>query len=85
MVETHLGEETLKAKPSLDRSTALGLIVVDDNDAVRGPTEFNSSINKGVLAEGGLAVLGDLLGRGLADVNDGQPVEMPWADLGRTP
>jgi hypothetical protein len=40
-------------------------------------------LGEGVLAVGGLAVLGDLLGGGLADVDDGQAVQVPELDLGR--
>ena len=83
VVETDLGEQPLEAEPALGRGPALALILVDDEDAVRGPAEFDGPVDEGVLAVGGFPVLGDLLGGGLADVDDGQPVEMPGLDLGR--
>ena len=83
MVEADLGEQPLEAEPSLGRGPALALVVVDDEDAVRRPAEFDGPLGEGVLAVGRLAVLGDLLGGGLADVDDGQAVEVPGLDLGR--
>src|SRR4029079_8566920 len=81
-VETDLGEQPLKARSSFGRGPALALIVVDDEDSVRRPTELHGPIDEPVLASGGFLFLGDLLGGGLADVDDGQPVEMPGLDLG---
>ena len=82
VVEADLGEQSLKAQSSFGRGPALALIVVDDENAVRRPTELDGPIDEPVLAVGGFLVLGDLLGGGLADVDDGQPVEMPGLDLG---
>jgi len=83
VIEADLGEQPLEAEPSLGRGPTLALIVVDDEDAVRRPTKIHSPLGEGVLAVGGLAVLGDLLGGGLADVDDGQAVQVPGLDLGR--
>ena len=82
VVQTDLGEQSLKAQSSFGRGPALALIIVDDEDPVRRPTQFDRPIGERVLAVGGFLVLGDLLGGGLADVDDGQPVEMPGLDLG---
>jgi hypothetical protein len=59
------------------------LILVDDENAIGGPTKFDGPVDEGVLAVGGFAVLGDLLRGRLADVVDGQSVEMPGLDLRR--
>ena len=83
VIEADLGEQPLEAEPSLGRGPTFPLIVVDDEDAVRRPAEFHGPLDEGVLAVGGLAVLGDLLGGGLADVDDGQAVQVPGLDLGR--
>src|SRR3954453_11229940 len=82
VVEADLGEQSLKARSSFGRGAAPALIVVDDEDPVRRPTELDGPIDEPVLAVGGFLVLGDLLGGGLADIDDGQPVEMPGLDLG---
>jgi len=82
VVETDLGKQSLKAQSPLGGGPALALILVDDENAVRRPTEFDGPIDERVLAVGGFPVLGNLLGGGLADVDDGQPVEMPGLDLG---
>lgn len=84
MVETDFSEQSLKAQSSFGRGPALALIVVDDENSVRRPTELDGPIDEPVLAVGGFLVLGDLLGGGLADVDDGQPVEMPRLDFGKT-
>src|SRR3954471_14714327 len=83
MIETDLGEQSLEAESALGRGPTLALIVVDDEDAVRWPAEFDGPVSQRVLAVGGVAVLGDLLAGGLAGVDDGQPVEMPGLELGR--
>ena len=83
MIEADLGKEALKAESPLGCGPALALIVVDDEDAVGRPAEFGGPVGEGVLTVGRFPVLGHLLGGGLADVNDGQAVEVPGLDLGR--
>ena len=83
MVEADFGEQSLKAQSSFGRGPALALIVVDDENSVRRPTELDGPIDEPVLAVGRFLVFGNLLGGGLADIDDGQPVEMPGLDLGR--
>src|SRR4051812_10815992 len=82
MVEADLGEQALETESVLGGGPALALILVDDENAFGWPTELDSPIYEGVLTVGGFPVLGDLLRGGLADVDDGQPVEMPGLDLG---
>ena len=84
VVEADFGEQPLKAESALGRGPALALILVDDENAIGRPTEFDGPVDEGVLAVGGFPVLGDLLGGGLADVDDGQPVEVPGLDLGES-
>jgi hypothetical protein len=83
VVQTDFREQPLEAEPVLGRGPALALILVDDENAVRGPTEFDGPVDERILAVGGLPVLGDLLDGGLADVDDGQPVGMTRLNLGR--
>jgi hypothetical protein len=79
--ERHLGEQALEPGSVLNGRTADPLIVVDDQHPVVGPTESDSPLSQLVLEVGRLAVAGDLLGRRLADVDDGQSVAMPGPDL----
>jgi hypothetical protein len=48
----------------------LALIVVDNPDVFARPAELVRPVGQGVLASGGLLMVGDLLRRGLADLND---------------
>src|SRR5262249_18338393 len=82
VVQTDFREQPLEAKPVFGRGPALALILIDDENAVRGPTEFDGPVDESVLTAGGCPVLGDLLDRGLADVDDGQPVGMTRLNLG---
>ena len=52
-------------------------------DAVARPAEGDGAVGQGVLAGGRLLVVDDLLGGGLADVDDGRAVEVPGPELGR--
>ena len=83
VVQTDLREQPLEAEPVLGRGPALALILVDDENAFGRPTEFDGPVDQSVLAVGGFPVLGDLLGGGLADVDNRQSVEMPGLDLRR--
>ena len=83
VVEGDLGQQPLEPGPALDRLAALAQVVVDDGDAVAGPAEGDGAVGQGVLAGGRLLVVDDLLGRGLADVDDGRAVEVPGPELGR--
>ena len=83
VVEGDLGQEPLEAGPALDRLAALAQVVVDRRDAVAGPAEGDGAVGQGVLAGGGLLMVDHLLGRGLADVDEGRAVEVPGPELGR--
>ena len=83
MVQADLGEQALEAEPVVGRGPALALILVNDENAFRRPTEFDGPIDESILAIGRLPIGGDLLWGGLADVDDGQSIEMPGLDLRR--
>ena len=83
MVEGDLGQEPLEAGPALDRLAALAQVVVDGGDAIGRPAEGDGAVGQGVLAGGGLLMVDHLLGRGLADVDEGRAVEVPGPELGR--
>ena len=79
--ERHLGEQALEAGSVLDGRAADPLVVVDDQYPVVGPSKSDSALSQLVPEVGRLAVTDDLLGRRLADVDDGQPVAVPGSDL----
>jgi hypothetical protein len=83
VVECDLGQEPLEPGPSLDRLAALAQVVVDRRHPVPRPSEGDGAVGQGVLAGGGLVVFDHLLGRGLADVDEGRAVEVPGPELGR--
>src|SRR5581483_9397655 len=58
------------------------LVVVNRLDAINGPTQGLGPINERVLAHGALAVATDLLGGGLADVDDGLAPQVIRLNLG---
>jgi hypothetical protein len=83
VVEAHLGEQALEAEAALGAGPAAPLVLVDDEDAVGGPTEFHSAVGEGVLPLRGLGVATNLLGGGLTHVDDGCAFQMPCLDLPR--
>ncbi len=51
-------------------------VFVDDGHLLLGPTEFPCFLDQSMLARGGLAVVLDLIGRGLANVDKGSALGM---------
>ena len=83
VIETNLSKKPLKAESPFGRGPTLPLIVVDDEDPIGRPAELGGPVGEGVLTVSRFPVLGHLMGGGLADVDDGQAVEVPGLDLGR--
>lgn len=81
-VSGNLGKQALEAEPSLGGGATVVLALIHDDDAVRGLGGFHGPVGEGVLALRGLRVQVDLLRGGLADVDHGEPVEVPGLDLG---
>jgi hypothetical protein len=79
--EGDLGQQPLEAGAGDRRLTALALILVDDQDPLGRPAQADGVVGQRVLAVGRLAVVADLLGAGLTDVDDGQPVQVPALNL----
>src|SRR5689334_24979575 len=69
VVERHLGQQPLEARPAGDGPAAAALVLVDGGHAVRRPAPLGGAAAEVVLQVGRLAVLMDLLGGGLADVD----------------
>ncbi len=65
-----------KAKPADDGSPRIDLAVPAFEYLGARPPQPAGAIGQAVLELGGLAVLLDLLERGLADINDGKPIKM---------
>ena len=83
VAEPDLGHQALEARPALGRGAGAAEVVVDDADARPRPAQPAGPLGEPVLQRRGLAVLLELLQRGLADVDDGQPVKMAGLDLAR--
>ena len=72
-------QQTREARPS-DAAARAAEIIIDDLDG--GPAELLGMIGKPVLAPSALLVVHELIGRRLADVDDGPAPEMVSRDLG---
>ena len=82
-VERELGQESLESRASLGRLAALAEIVVDDDHLIARPSQLDGTVGEGVLPRGGFAMVEDLLGRGLPDVDDRDSCQVPVLKLGR--
>ena len=82
MLHGNLGQEALKSAPLVGRPAALPLIVVDDQDAIPGPSQGDRVVGEGVLPFPRFAMVENLLGIGLAHVDDGEAIEVEIEDLG---
>ena len=72
MVHGDLGQQALETEPGVGGAAALPEVLVDDEDPIGGPAEGAGVISQGILAGERLAILNDLLGARLADIDDGQ-------------
>ena len=84
MLHGNFGEEALKSASLVGRAAALALIVVDDQDAIPGPSQGDRVVGEGILPFPRFAMVEDLLGIGLAHVNDGDAIEVEIEDLRRS-
>ena len=84
MVHGHLGQQPLESAPPVGRPAAQPLILVDDQDAIPGPAQGGRVVGEGILPLPRFAMVEHLLGVGLADVDDGEAVEVEVEDLGRS-
>src|SRR5262245_57328723 len=82
VVHAHLGNHALKAVAFFSRLlAALTLVVVDDQDALSRPAQGRGIVGQGILALAGFAMMADLVGAGLTDIDQGEPLPMMGADL----
>ena len=81
MLHGNLGQDALESAPLVGRPAAQPLIVIDDQDAIPGPSPGGREVGEGILPFPRFAMVEDLLGIGLAHVNDGETIEVPIQDL----
>ena len=84
MLQGNFGEEALEPAAPVGGASAHPLIVVDDQDAIPGPSQGGRMVGQGVLPFPRFAMVEDLVGIRLAHVDDGQAIEVPVEDLGRS-
>jgi hypothetical protein len=58
----HLGQQAVKAAALSRGPAGLPLVLVDDQDALPGPTQGDGAVDQGVLPLARLAVVQDLVG-----------------------
>ena len=81
MLHGNLGQDALESAPLIGGAAAEPLIVVDDQDAIPGPSPGGREVGEGILPFPRFAMVEDLLGIGLTHVDDGEAIEMPIVDL----
>ena len=81
MLHGNLGQDALESAPLVGRPAAQSLIVIDDQDAIPGPSPGGREVGEGILPFPRFAMVEDLLGIGLAHVDDGEAIEVPIQDL----
>src|SRR5262249_37278590 len=79
--QADLGDEVLKAVTTDRGRPRASLILVDDLDALGGPSQIASATGEVVLPGGAAGVLADLQRSGLADVDQCESVEVVRSDL----
>jgi hypothetical protein len=82
VIEPEFGEDVLEADAANSCLAAASLVAIDEFDPIAGPAQRHGQIGQGILSHGRFFVLGDLLGTGLTDIDDGFTVQMAVADLG---
>ena len=81
VIEVHLGHDPLKTSASLGGGGRLGLIVVDDDDPRGRPAPGDREVAEAALNFSRLFIVDYLILARLADIDDGQPFEVPRLDL----
>src|SRR6516225_632022 len=82
MIEIGFRPEPLVSGAVARGGGAAGLVLVDDNDPVGGPAPGDGQVTETTLEPGRFLVVRHLAGAGLADVDDGQSIEVDVEDLG---
>src|SRR5262249_11439780 len=85
LVQADLGQQALKPQARHHALATLTLIVINDDDAIAGPTPGDCTVHQAILPRGGLHVIEDLLGMGLAHIDDSLASEMRFLELRSPP
>ena len=92
MIHGNFGQEAMKSGSPIGRLATVPLVLVNEQDPVPGPSQGRCEVDQGVLPFPRFDVIEDLLGIGLANVDDCQPAEVPiierrrpQAEAGRHP
>src|SRR5262249_53093995 len=81
LVQADLGQQALKPQARHHALATLTLIVINDDDPIAGPARGDSRVHKAMLPRGGLHVIEDLLGMGLAHIDDSLAPQMMVLEL----
>ena len=80
--QADVGDQPLEAVAAGDLPGGAGLVLVDEQDLIFAPAQFEQAVAKRPLVDGALTVFQDLLRCGLAKVDDGLALPVRWQDLG---
>ena len=76
MVQRNFCHQTLKPDAIVGFLRTLSLIVIYNQHPLRRPVQSLGKPRHGILAFAGFAILDDLMGRGLPDIDDRQPIQV---------
>jgi len=79
----NFGHDAVKSASVFGRRAAESLVIVDDQDAVTGPSQCDRVVDQRVLAFARFSVIENLLRSGLTDVDNCQKTKVPIRDQAR--
>jgi len=85
MVQADFGQQALKPQARHHALATLPLIFINDDDAISGPAPGDCTVHQAILPRGGLHVIEDLLGMGLAHIDDSLAPQMMVLELRHYP
>jgi len=81
MIETHLGNQALKAEPRLGRAATQSDIIIDDENTIGMPPQNPDPFLQAVLEACGLLVAHGLLDGRLSHIDNRETFQVPVLDL----
>ena len=85
MVQADLGQQALKPQARHHALATLPLIVINDDDAIAGPTPGDCTVHQTIVPRGGLHVIEDVLGMRLTPIDESLAPQMMVLELRRSP